>query len=208
MDIQEQITRLNQRLQEPLPGLEAQNRMAARVREMPDMIPGDAKQSAVLALLFPKDSELNLLLIKRVEDGRAHGGQIAFPGGRREFTDADNEATALRETFEEVGIPADKIEILGALTPLYIPVSYSQVQPYVGFAKEQPEYVLSLNEVQYVIEVPLKAFFAPEKKVTTDIIPAAFPDITIRAKAYQWTAEHLVWGATAMIIAELEALIS
>jgi 8-oxo-dGTP pyrophosphatase MutT (NUDIX family) len=161
----------------------------------------------VLALLFPLNDELHLALIKRTDDGRAHGGQISFPGGRQDVTDADLRATALRETFEEIGIPANKIEILGALTPLYIPVSYNHVQPFVGFAKEKQQYILSESEVQYVIEVPIMNFFEPGRKIVTKITPAAFPHITLNAPAYQWENDHLVWGATAMIISELEELL-
>ncbi|MBS1772709.1 MAG: CoA pyrophosphatase [Bacteroidetes bacterium] len=201
------IERLKERLLLPLPGIEAQNKMAARVRELPSVIPDDARLSAVMALLFPKNDELNLLLIKRVNDGRAHGGQIAFPGGRKEDADTTLQDTALRETFEEVGIPAEQIEVLGSLTSLYIPVSYSMVHPYVGYLQQPPEPTINPSEVQYVFDVPLKEFFVSEKKIITHITPLAFPDITIKAPAYQWDADHLVWGATAMIIAELEALI-
>lgn len=204
----DKIEWLKHRLQQPLPGLDAQNKMAARVRELPSVIPDTAKLSAVLALLFPENDELTLLLIKRVDDGKPHSGQISFPGGRKDATDPDLAYTAKREAFEEVGIPANTIEILGELTSLYIPVSYSQVHPFVGYIPHKPALVLSPNEVQYTLEVPLREFFAPEKKIVTHITPAAFPDITIKAPAYKWDEEHLVWGATAMIISELEAIIS
>ena len=68
--------------------------------------------------------------------------------------------------------------------------------------------MLSINEVQYTIEVPLHELFAPEKKIDTHITPAAFPDITLKAPAYKWDEEHLIWGATAMIISELEVLLN
>lgn len=203
----DRINWLKNRLQEPLPGLEAQNKMAARVRELPSVIPDNAKLSAVLALLFPKDDALNLLLIKRVDDGKPHSGQIGFPGGRKDETDQSLEHTALRETFEEVGIAAESMQVLGALTSLYIPVSYSLVHPFIGYTPHKPEYKLSVDEVQYTLEVPLHEFFAPEKKIVTKITPAAFPEITLTAPAYQWDADHLIWGATAMIISELEALL-
>lgn len=206
MNITDTIEKLKRRLQQPLPGLAAQNNMAARVRELPSVLPADAKQSAVLALLFPKNDALNLLLIKRVADGKAHSGQISFPGGRKDDADKDLSYTALRETNEEVGIAADNIELLGALTSLYIPVSYSNVFPFLGFTAAQQPYVLSPNEVQYTLEVPLHDFFAPERKIVTHITPEAFPHITLKAPAYQWNNNHIVWGATAMIIAELEAL--
>ncbi|OSZ82460.1 hypothetical protein CAP35_04100 [Chitinophagaceae bacterium IBVUCB1] len=206
MNITDTITKLQHRLQQPLPGLAAQNNMAARVRELPAELPADAKQSAVLALLFPKNEALNLLLIKRVADGKAHSGQISFPGGRRDDTDDGLQHTALRETQEEVGIAPDKIQVLGALTSLYIPVSYSNVFPFLGYTHTLPQYVLSANEVQYTLEVPLHDFFAPERKIVTHITPEAFPHITLKAPAYQWNDNHLIWGATAMIIAELEAV--
>jgi 8-oxo-dGTP pyrophosphatase MutT (NUDIX family) len=205
LNITDTIERLKLRLQQPLPGIAAQNNMASRVRELPSVIPDTAKQSAVLALLFPKNDALNLLLIKRVTDGKPHSGQISFPGGRKDPTDTDLSFTALRETQEEVGIAPDKIELLGGLTSLYIPVSYSNVFPFLGYTTEPQQYILSMDEVQYTIEVPLKDFFAAERKIVTHITPEAFPDITLKAPAYQWE-EHIIWGATAMMIAELEAV--
>lgn len=167
-------------------------------------IPDDARESGVLALLFPVQEELNLLLIKRTEDGRPHSGQISFPGGRREQEDPDLQTTALRETFEEVGVASSDIEVLGALSSLYIPVSYSNVFPFVGYMHQRPDYSLSHDEVQYTLELPLKDLFNPNIKSIKDITPSAFPDITIKAPVYEWDAEHIIWGATAMMISELE----
>lgn len=208
MHYTEQIEKLKQRLQQPLPGIRAQNRMAGKVRKLPLDVPHDAKKSGVLALLFPKQEELNLLLIRRTEDGRAHGGQISFPGGRHEPEDANLQMTALRETYEEVGVPSEHIEVVGSMSTLYIPVSNSDVHPFVGFTNQQPEYVLSTDEVQYVLEVPVNKLFIPDIKTVKSITPSAYPDITIKAPAYQWDDQHTIWGATAMMIAELEELIN
>lgn len=202
----ELIDRLKEKLQQPLPGIEAQNRMASRVRPLPDKIPDDARPSAVMALLYPHNDELCILLIKRIDDGKAHSGQISFPGGRKDPGDADLSDTALRETNEEVGIPSQNIEVLGPLSTLYIPVSNSQVHPFVGYAQQKQDYILSVNEVQYVLEIPLRELFNAGKKIVTHITPAAFPDITLKAPAYKLDEEHLVWGATAMILSELECL--
>ena len=202
------ITSLRKKLQEPLPGVEAQNKMAARVRNLPKQIPEDVKQSGVLGLLFPKQKELNLLLIKRTEDGRPHSGQISFPGGRHEPQDNNLQETALRETFEEVGVASSQIEVLGALSTLYIPVSNSNVHPFVGYTNEQPDYTLSVNEVQYTLEIPVHDLFHPDRKTVQHITPQAFPDITIKAPAYHWEGDHIIWGATAMMISELETIIS
>lgn len=210
MHYTEQIERLKLRLQEPLPGRAAQNKMSSRVQiEGVSMkIPPDAKESGVLALLFPIDEELNLLLIKRTEDGRAHSGQIGFPGGRREKQDTNLQTTALRETFEEVGVASSDIEVLGALSSLYIPVSYSNVFPFVGYTPSRPDYTLSHDEVQHTLEVPIKELFNPDIKSIKSIRPSAFPHITIKAPVYQWGKEHTIWGATAMMISELEELIN
>ncbi len=206
MDAFEQIARLKEKFNQPLPGLDAQNRMASRVRPLPDKIPADARDSAVLALLYPHDESLAILLIKRIDDGKAHSGQISFPGGRKDPEDIDLAATALRETNEEVGIMTSQIEVLGGLTSLYIPVSNSQVHPYVGFAAQKQHYILSPGEVQYTLDVPTRELFDNNKKIVTHITPAAFPTITLKAPAYKLDEDHLVWGATAMILSELEAM--
>lgn len=171
-------------------------------------IPGNAKESGVMALLFPREDELHLLLIKRIEDGKPHSGQISFPGGRRDKEDDTLQTTALRETFEEVGIPSADIEVLGSLTPLYIPVSNSNVYPFVGYVSGHLDYRLSVGEVQYVLEIPVRELFNPGIKSVKSITPSAFPDITIKAPVYEWDNEHAIWGATAMMIAELEAVLS
>lgn len=189
---------------QPLPGLAAQNRMASRVRPLPPELPEDARESAVLALLFPLEEELNLMLIKRVEDGKPHSGQISFPGGRRDPEDESLQVTALRETFEEVGIPSSSIEVLGKLSQLYIPVSNSNVHPYVGYMHSITESRINDAEVQYILEVPVKELFLPERKTIRHIRPSAFPEMLIKAPAYLLDDDHVIWGATAMMIAELE----
>lgn len=182
--------------------------MAARVVPMPDTIPADARSSAVMVLLFPKEDLLHLLLIERTKDGRAHSGQIAFPGGRVEKTDKDFISAALRETREEVGIPSDEIEVLGALSSLYIPISNFNVFPFVGFTKEAASaYQLSQNEVASVWEVPILDLFASEHKIITDVIPSSRPDIVLRVPGYQLPNRPIVWGATAMMLSELETIL-
>ncbi len=201
------ITRLEQRLKKPLPGIAAQKLMASGKRKMQLKAPPDAKLSAVLGLLFPKDDLLNLLLIKRIEDGKPHSGQISFPGGRKDDTDDTLLTTALREAQEEVGVQPEQVQVIGSLSELYIPVSNSNVYPYIGYTRQMSDYILSPNEVQYVLEVPIDQLFDPERKTIREIRPSAFPDMTIKAPAYHWDDDHIIWGATAMIISELEALL-
>jgi 8-oxo-dGTP pyrophosphatase MutT (NUDIX family) len=183
--------------------------MTSRHRPLITDAPPDARPSGVLSLLFPDEqhTDLKLLLIRRVSDGTAHSGQISFPGGKHERTDADLRATALREAQEEVGLPAADVQILGALSPLYIPVSNFMVYPFVGFATARPSYLLSEREVAAVIEAPLSRLLHPQNKIITQVRPAAMPGLSLTVPAYHLDADAFVWGATAMIISELEALL-
>ncbi len=208
MDNNSTIEWLRQRLLQPLPGRAAQERMMGRVLPHPIKVPENARPSAVLCLLFPVDNALQMLLMKRREDNTAHSGQVSFPGGSYEATDADLKATALREAQEEVGIVSSDVDILGALTPLYIPVSNFNVYPFVGYAAKRPQYNLSHNEVSYTIEVPLSSLLHPDRKTVTDVISPAMPDVIRNVNAYKLEDGTIIWGATAMIISELEMILA
>ena len=208
MDNNGTIEWLRQRLLQPLPGRSGQERMIGRVLAHPIKVPENARPSAVLCLLFPVNNDLHMLLMKRKEDNTAHSGQVSFPGGSYESTDADFKATALREAQEEVGIVSSDVDILGALTPLYIPVSNFNVYPFVGYSSQRPQYNLSHNEVSYTIEVPLHSLLHPERKTVTDVISPAMPDVIRNVNAYKLEDGTIIWGATAMIISELETILT
>lgn len=182
--------------------------MAGRVLELPTTIPSDARPSAVLCLLFPINSELNILLMKRVADKSAHSGQISFPGGKKEPFDADLKVTALREAQEEVGIISSEVDIIGGLTPLYIPVSNFHVYPYVAFSQTNPEYNINKDEVATTLEIPLATLLHESRKTVVDVTSPAMPGVLRRVKAYQLEDGTIIWGATAMIISELEVVIN
>ncbi len=201
------IERLRARLQQPLPGRNAQERMMGRVVSMPLQVPDDARLSAVLCLLFPMNEELHVLLMKRKEDKTAHSGQVSFPGGRFEEGDADLKATALREAYEEVGILCEDVDILGALTELYIPVSNFNVYPFVGFAESRPNYSLSHNEVAHTLEVPLNELLHAERKTVAEVVSPKYPDVKRKVNAYILKDGTIIWGATAMMISELEVVL-
>lgn len=207
MNHTDQIEWLRERLKHPLPGRAAQERMMGRVVSMPDKLPDDARASAVLCLLFPVDDELHVLLMKRREDKTAHSGQVSFPGGSYDETDADLKATALREAQEEVGIQSADVDILGQLTSLYIPVSNFNVYPFVGYAKSRPEYNLSHSEVAYTLEVSLNTLLHADRKTVTEVISPKYPDVKRQVRAYVLEDGTVIWGATAMIISELEAVL-
>jgi 8-oxo-dGTP pyrophosphatase MutT (NUDIX family) len=198
------VERLRSRLLLPLPGREAQERMVSRVRPMPDEIPATARDSAVLQLIYPVDNDIRILFIRRTEDGRAHSGQISFPGGRHEPEDASLMITALREAEEEVGIVGSEVEVLGALTPMYIPVSFFMVHPFLAWSPKRPEFLPSKNEVSELIEVSISDLFNPSNKVTRDVWPSSVPGLKLSVPVYLLQDDTFIWGATAMMLSELE----
>lgn len=122
-----------------------------------------------------------------------------------EAGDTDAAATALREAEEEVGIPREAVELLGALTPLYIPVSNFLVDPFVGFFPERPQFSLQTSEVARVLELPLAGFLAPDARQVGE--RQLVNGMTLKEIPYWGIAGEEIWGATAMMTAELVELL-
>ncbi len=164
-------------------------------------------QAAVMQFIYPVDSVYHMVLIKRSSKNAAdkHKGQIAFPGGRAEKGDASLMETALREFQEEVGVQPNSVQVLGELTPLFIPVSGYQVHPYLAVGKTKPEFTAQIEEVDDIIEMPLKLLLSEETKKTTAL--EINDHITLKNIPYYDIFGHIVWGATAMMLSELEHLI-
>ena len=160
-----------------------------------DKKPVDA---AVMALLYPAGKKLHLVFIKRNAYDGPHSAQISFPGGARENGDPSLEDTALRETREELGINSE-MEVLGSLTPLYIPVSNFMVYPFVGWLCEAPVFRPDPSEVQYVVETSLEALLDPMNRDSETLFHHEMP---IEAPFYR-VGKEKIWGATAMILSEL-----
>ena len=198
---------LRQRLGEPLPGLRAQELMMGRVIPLPRTVPDNARLSAVLCLLYPENDELHMLLMKRMEDRTAHSGQVSFPGGRFEAGDGDMQTTALREAHEEVGVHPAIVDVVGALTPLYIPVSNFNVFPYVGFVNHRPDLNPNRHEVSHVIAAPLSDLLHDGRKTVADVSSPIMPGLIRNVRAYRLDDGTIIWGATAMIISELETIL-
>ena len=194
-------------LQQRLPGLPAQLRMSppGRVTEQP--AGATPREAGVLALLYSIEGELHFVLTRRTDRLGNHSGQISFPGGRRERDDVDLVATALREAREELGIDPAGVEIIGALTQLFVPPSNFVIHPVVGYMAVRPAFSPHPDEVAEVIEAPLAALLDPSIKVTVTRPLVSLNGQVVNAPAYQ-LAGHEVWGATAMVLSELEVLLT
>ncbi len=195
---------LSQRLQEPLPGIEAHQKMASTSRMRAMLKPNErTRRSAVLIVFYPyQDSIFLPLILRPIYDG-VHAGQMAFPGGRMERTDENLTRTALREAQEEIGIRASDVQVLGHLTELYIPPSNFYVLPVVGILPYKPEFYPDPREVDQVVEVRL------DELMDDAIIGRSFIEVrgaSIDAPHYQIQG-FKVWGATAMMISELLTVI-
>lgn len=198
------VSWLRQRLTQPLPGYTAQQKMMNINRPDGSHAPATARQSGVLILLYPKDADIWLVVIERSADGGVHSGQIALPGGKKEDSDADIIATALREAAEEVALNAHKVEVLGVLSSLYIPVSNFVVNPVIAICNEVPQLIPSEYEVARIWHLPLSSIFSRKEMVH---VQASGLRLTIHTIAYMMDDEKFIWGATAMILSELEVML-
>ncbi|HRZ42168.1 MAG TPA: CoA pyrophosphatase [Bacteroidales bacterium] len=203
---QQLFERLQPALSLTLPGTEAQMQMVPAARH--DQIFRQKHQtpvhSSILIVMYFKGQKVHVLFIRRPEYPGVHSGQIAFPGGRREPEDADNLATGLRETEEETGIQRETLQIAGALTPLYIPPSNYLVFPFVAVAPPDPRFIPDPTEVASIVEIPLENLLNPD---SIRLMPPAREFSFLEVPAYV-IGETVIWGATAMITAELLAVIS
>lgn len=188
-----------------LPGYPAQEAMGHALRQEYSEAPDDARAASVLALCYPIDGVLHLLFIQRTSPpGDRHGGQISFPGGRADEGDESAAATALREVHEEVGVNPSRVELIGELTPLYIPISNFLVNPFVGYLPERPRLVPQASEVARTLELPLPEFFRDDVIEYRD--KKLFNGMILKEVPHWVIGQESVWGATAMIVGELIAL--
>ena len=199
-DLHTLSSRLKSGLQQPLPGRPAQQTMApAPRRNNPDRQRRPLRQAGVLFLFYAREGHMYLPFIERPRYDGPHSGQIALPGGKREVGDPDLAATAVRETGEEIGVPGSGIQVLGQLTPVYIPNSHYLVTPSVGLMSGAPAFRPDPAEVKAVLECPLAVLLDPacRKREIWN-----FGDLDVDVPFFQ-VGEHHIWGATAMMLAEL-----
>ncbi|MBA2580969.1 MAG: CoA pyrophosphatase [Thermoleophilaceae bacterium] len=153
------------------------------------------RDAAVLVPLFVAGGDLHAVFTKRREDLAHHAGEISFPGGGRDSPDEDLRMTALRETEEEIGLPRDAVEILGALpaTPTF--VSDYRILPFVGLIEAGHAWRLQPTEVDEVLELSIPDLIRGYEHKRVKQIPFRTTTYTVRGA--------LVWGATARIVASL-----
>ena len=155
------------------------------------------RPAAVLLLLYQKDGEPHVVLIERAQNVENHKGQIAFPGGSREEIDGDLRATAIRETYEELGVQPEHMEIIGQLDDLVTGTNF-RITPFVGVVGAPAPYPFlpAPAEVAAVLEIPLARL---RDEASFEIEMREWQGRTVPVGAFNWGGYH-IWGATARIL--------
>ena len=204
------IEEVRHRLTQPLPGREAQLRMAfarrAEELKLNPYTPEGARIACVTLMLWHHNNDWHTVLIQRTSHPKdRHSGQISFPGGKHEKSDGSLRETALREAQEEIGIDPGKLEILGQLTELYIPVSNFIVHPFVGLLSGSPQFLAQPGEVEAILTPPVQHFQQAENKGSQELVVGT--GMLLKDVPCYLVEGRAVWGATAMIMSEfLEVL--
>jgi len=159
--------------------------------------------AAVLIPLVEKQTGLHILLTKRSSQLKKHPSQISFPGGKKDSNDTNLEQTALRESHEEIGLPSEIVQFLGAL-PCHETVTNFEITPYIGLLTNEFEPKINSGEVAELFSVPLEHLL----KTDNFVIQSRYWN---RKKRYYYTipyGPHYIWGATARILRVLAELVS
>ena len=199
------IDLLAKRLEKPLPGSAAHAlmypRKGAKIADQYDT--SDARLSSVAILLFETGNTLQFLVIQRTEYDGTHSGQIAFPGGKWEQTDASLIATALRECEEEIGVTEAELDYVGKLTDVFTVVSSFLIEPHIFYWKTpHNQFLLSEREVAAVYPLAVDDLL-DDNAVEYHNIPLK-NGITLKDVPHFALGEVKIWGATALILSELK----
>ncbi|OGO04413.1 MAG: hypothetical protein A2Y73_00040, partial [Chloroflexi bacterium RBG_13_56_8] len=159
---------------------------------------------AVLILLYLHDGQLYFPLTRRAERLARHKAEVALPGGAQERDDHSLWDTAVRETFEEIGVEPHTVCRLGSLSTLYVPASNFEVHPFVGHVRYRPTFMLDASEVAELIEFPLHTILDADARAEEQRYIRGYP---VQVPFYRYK-QHKIWGATAMILSELEVALA
>jgi 8-oxo-dGTP pyrophosphatase MutT (NUDIX family) len=200
MNYKDLTAKLEERINLSKPGLKAQLSMCPEPRPGHTSYSEDkshCKKAGVLVLLYPWRKRTYLTLTIRTDSVFHHKNQISFPGGQNEPGESIQE-TALRETYEELGLPPEFIRTIGELTPLYVPPSNFCIYPIVGTMQERPVYKVRSMEVAEVIETPLDHLL-DKRNLRKEIWTRGQKEVKV---PFYYFGGYKIWGATAMILAE------
>ena len=201
MKLDKLTQKLQIRLLNNLPGKDKQSRMRVTSDKTYNFnnTEEDAIQSAVLILLYEENGVICFTLTERTQTVEHHRGQISLPGGARE-ADEKLSSTAIRETQEEIGIYADDVDLIGALSPLFVPVTGFIINPFVGIINANFEPQPAPEEVETVITVHVNELLNDDNELQEKRNLRGY-DVNI---PYFLLSGHKVWGATAMILSEFK----
>ena len=197
---------LKDKLNAPLPGISGQREMMPPYRNtvsLDDIAPLKPRKAGVIIHIFQGPQELEVLYMKRPAYDGTHSRQISFPGGELEEFDQDLRAAAFRECEEEVNLKPGEQEFFRAMSWLYIPPSNFYAEPFITLGKTVPDVELDPREVDRVFSIPLSKLIDGSLIEQTSIKTTYG---TIVVPSYHWDGE-IIWGATAMMTAELVALL-
>lgn len=203
--MQEFVYKLEQCFKQPLPAKKAHIEMLPETK-IPHLALKDektAEQSSVLIMFYHKNNDIYTLFIKRSTYDGVHSGQIAFPGGKSEPGDKDLAETAIREAKEEIGIDTDNVIIKGKLSEVYISPSNNIVTPFAGIYKGQPQFNPNSIEVNKLIEVSITEVLNKKNKSKAQV--KAADGRIYDAPCFRFK-NHIIWGATAMMLNEFIVL--
>ena len=175
----------------------------ARIKHLKkNFIPKDSKTASVLMLFYPdNNNETRLVLMLRNKYKGVHSNQISLPGGKVDRLDKSLKDTALRETYEEIGLHRDDIEIVGELSSVYIPPSNFNVFPFVGYSSKTPKFLPDSKEVSLILSPKLSYILGME------IVESVVEVNNSKQKVPSFLIDnHILWGATAIMIHEFVLL--
>lgn len=207
MDFSEFLNKKMHILEANLGGLDAQFRLAPKMRLKYDadkIKASNPKKAAVLALFYPSNNnETCFLLTERATYKGTHSAQISFPGGKIDPKDINLRETALRETYEEIGVPKNKITVLRELTDVFIPPSNFLATPFLGYTNEEPKLITNY-EVAKTLAIPVSELLDGNNLSSINITTSYATNIDVPCYKFN---NHIVWGATAMILSEIKELL-
>ena len=201
------ILKVFESFQNPLPGEKAHLELAPYRKNVKfNYEQNKPKIASTLLLLYPKDNNVYFCLIERPEYEGTHSNQISFPGGKNENGETIKQ-TAIRETFEEVGIDPISINIIGEMTQVYVPPSNFLIHPFVGYLDLEPSFKADKREVKKIIEVNIEDLFSDEIIKNKKMNLGRNNNSLYVDVPYMDLNNKIVWGATSVILNEFRKML-